>query len=486
MQAGFRCNIFQQIIMNQRFWIYALPVLLLLAVTLPHLEQGDFRVETAHYAAIGLQAWQNHALFWTPHEHPSVCYFNKPPLVFWIHGIFLHQFGITLSAARLPSILAAVGCVLFTVGIARRLSGRIFALTTGCVMALSYEFFRRTREICLDMWQLLFMLMAAWIWVVTAKRKNHHLTWLAGIPLGLALMCKPLMALLLIPILFAWLFLERRNQSVSAHPLRPYSSIIILTLIALLIALPWHASMIYLYGATFTRQYFGHEVVARMQGLRNHEPLWYYAAEIGRSYWPWMVALILGFYHWWRGRVSKHHRQALWLASVWCGIWAISLTLFPDKRPRYALPLYPMMAMVAAYGMATCKGLPLRRWYRYGLNITAILVVFVGLTVHFLPIRFQNPPDPDLTALVEWARAQEPSHVYSAAMTAIDESTIFLKAGYWPIPLRLAQKPLKSGSLLIYTDQGNWQSPPSGEKVFEQGPYHVIGIKKGPDRDEAQ
>lgn len=457
--------------MKRRLWLYTLPVLLLLAATLPHLEQGDFRAETAHYGAIGIQCWQNPSLFWTPHEHPAVCYFNKPPLVLWIHGLFLHAFGISLTTVRIPTILAAAGCILFTIGIVRRLSGPAFAMTTGCVMALTYEFFRRSREICLDMWQLMFMLAAVWLWVISGNHHRRNLTWLAGIPLGLALMSKPFMALALIPILMLWLYLERRQ---SARHDRGYASILVIVLIAALIALPWHASMMHLHGMSFIRQYFGHEVVQRLQGLRNEEPWWYYLVEIGRSYWPWMIALIAGLVRWGKGPIARRHRITLQLAAAWLVIWATILMVFPDKRPRYALPLYPMMAMIAAYGICTVSHLPLRKWYRRGLTPTALLVVASGLLIHYLPIRFQDPPEADLTALVEWTRTREPARVYSAAMTAIDESTIYLKAGYWPTPLHLAPKSIKPGSLVIYSDKFNWRPPKKSTPVFRQGPYHVV------------
>jgi 4-amino-4-deoxy-L-arabinose transferase-like glycosyltransferase len=447
---------------------------MLLALTLPHLDQGDFRGETAHYAAVGLQAWQNPALFWTPHEHPDVHYFNKPPLVFWLHGLVLHLWGISLAAARLPSILAAAGCVLCTVGLTQVLAGRTLALTTGCVMALTYEFFRRSREICLDMWQLLFILAAVWIWVATAPQRNQRLTWLAGIPLGLALMCKPLMALMVIPIMFLWLYLERRHHSTAGATGRSYGSILAITGIALLVALPWHASMMIQYGSEFTRQYFGHEVVARLQGLRNREPIWYYAIEIGRSYWPWLPALLVGLYRWKNAPISRRHRYTLALASIWILCWSIALTLFPDKRPRYELPLYPMMALVAAYGIATCFRRPLRNWYRHGLPTTAFLAVTLSLGIQLLPIRVQEPPDKNLTALVNWARQQDPARVYSAAMTANDESTLFLKAGYWPTPLRLASKPLQPGSLLLFKAPFETKFTVPTKPVFDQEPYHII------------
>ena len=148
---------FWHALLAARVWL--LPCVLLLSVTLPKLNQGDFRGDAGWYSAIGLQAWRTGSL-WTLYGEPGQPYFNKPPLAFWIHGLALHTLGPELWVARLPSILAATVCVLFTVAIVRHLAGRRAALLSGCVLALSLEFFRRTREISLDMWQAVFLLMA--------------------------------------------------------------------------------------------------------------------------------------------------------------------------------------------------------------------------------------------------------------------------------------------------------------------------------------
>lgn len=451
---------------NRSWWLYALPVLLLLAVTLPHLGQGDFRSETAHYGAIGLQAWQQPASFWTLHEHPEVPYFNKPPLVFWIHGLFLNLLGISLVAVRLPSILAAAGCVLLTVSLARRGMGRATALTAGAILALSYEYFRRTREISLDLWQLLFMLAAIRYWMrITPQRPAS--VWLAGICLGLALLCKPLMALLIVPILLLWAFMGIPNRALGWRPFA------ILLGMALFTAVPWHLAMALHYGAPFLHQYFGQEVAARAQGLRNREPAWYYAVEIGRSYWPWMLCLAAGLVRWVRGRVSPRHRQTLTASLVWVAIWLLALTCFPDKRPRYALPLYPILAVLGAYGVTTLDWRGLRSWYRRGLDATAALVVALALAAALLPLTVQRPPDPDLAALTEWCRTQKAGSVYSASLTSSDESMIFLKAGYWPTPLRLHPRP-DPGSFVIHADTLT-PPPPSGAPcLFHRGPYRVV------------
>ncbi|MEI6787449.1 MAG: glycosyltransferase family 39 protein [bacterium] len=453
--------------MKRTFWIYIIPLLLLFAVTLPHLEQGDFRVETAHYGAVGLQAWQNPSLFWTLHEHPSVPYFNKPPLVFWIHGLFLHLLGISLATARIPSILAAAGCVLLTVFMTRRFMGRATALAAGSILALSYEFFRRTREISLDMWQLFFMLAAVALWITATHTRRRHYAWLAGIPLGLALLCKPLMAFLVPCIFIGWYFAE---PSFKFLRIRDFFGFLMVTLA---IALPWHLSMVFLHGEAFTNQYFGHEVIKRMQGHQNDQPLWYYPIEMGKTYWPWMLLLVCGGIRWTRGSVSRHHRQALTLALIWLVIWTVALNLFPDKRPRYALPLYPMLAILSGYGLVTLPWRNLRRLSRNKLGLTGVVIMIVAFTISVLPIRFQAPPEPALSALVEWAGGQNPATVYSAALSSVDESMLYLKAGYWPTPLSPRAHP-PAGSLLIYTDTMTPKPAPSENSVFQRGPYRVI------------
>lgn len=453
--------------MKRTYWTYILPVILLLAVTLPHLDQGNFKVETPHYGAIGLQAWRNPALFWTLHEHPSVPYFNKPPLVFWIHGLFLHLFGITLAVARIPAVLAATGCVLLTTLLARRLMGRISALAAGCILALSYEFFRRTREISLDMWQLFFMLGAVTIWVFASSPRHRHRAWLAGIPLGLALLCKPLTALL-VPVLFIlWHFTGDATRFIK---LRDFLFVL---LGAMAIALPWHLSMMHLHGETFIQQYFGREIVQRMQGLRDHQPIWYYAVEIGRSYWPWMLLLGYAVVRWARGALSHHHRTALTFALAWLATWSIGIHLSPDKRPRYALPLYPMLAIICAYGLTSLPWKHLRTFYRKGLGITAVVAIIAAAITNLLPIRFHAPPDPGLSALIKWADKQNPETVYAAALSAIDASTLYLEAGYWPTPLS-SRHHLPTGSLLIYSDTLAPKPAPDDLCVFQAGSYRVM------------
>jgi 4-amino-4-deoxy-L-arabinose transferase-like glycosyltransferase len=461
---------------SRRTWAFFLPVLVLLALTLPHLDQGDFRTDTARYAAVGVQAWRNPACFWTLHIQPSLPYFNKPPLVFWIHGWVLHVTGISLAAARLPSIAAAALCVLLTVFIGRRLMGRATALAGGLVLALTYEFFRRTREISLDLWQLAYMLSCVACVVQGLHRRRPLWVIAAGIPLGLALLCKPLMGLLTLPLLAVWLVWHGRP----AHALALFGTLAV----ALAVAAPWHVAMILEHGTAFTTRYFGSEIADRALGRLHAEPPWYYLSEIGRTYWPWMLALIAALVTAWRRLASQHHRTGLSLALIWTCGWFVALTLFPDKRPRYELPLYPSLALIAGYGIARLPWRRLRRTYRHGLVQAAALVTVLGLTAALLPLRVQAPPDANWTALLTWLEGQGLTRVHSAALSTNDEGSYYLRTAHWPDPVRRPDgaliRALPEHAILLYAD-GLDPRPGKGETLlFKCGPYCVTRLEAGP------
>lgn len=458
--------------LTTRPWVYILPALLLLAITLPHLDQGDFRTDTARYAAVGLQAWQDHTLFWTPHLQPDKPYFNKPPLVFWIHGLALDLFGVGLIPARLPSILAALGCLLLTIALTRRLLGPTTALAAGMTLSLTYEFVRRTREISLDMWQLCFILATLWL-VLRAWPRGKSSLVIGGIPLGLALMCKPLTAFLVVPFLFIVMYKTDHRRHLWG-----------LLAVALLVAAPWHLSMWHLHGEAFTSQYFGREVMHRTLGQLQRQPCWYYFVEMGRSYWPWMPAAAAGIWLLFSGRYSPHRKNGLALSGVWLALWFLAITLFPDKRPRYELPLYPALSVFAGAALVRLPWRARRNWIRGRAPIILSgLIVTASIIVAILPLRVQMPPDPHLVALTEWGGQAGPDPIYSAALSTNDEGLFFLKTGRWPLsfPRRHErdQADFSEGIRMVYSAEIPVRPGPNEETVFESGHIRVTRLGKG-------
>jgi 4-amino-4-deoxy-L-arabinose transferase-like glycosyltransferase len=447
--------------------VWMLPALVLLAVTLPHLEQGDFRGDAGWYSAIGLQAWRSGEL-WTLHAPPGDPYFNKPPLAFWIHGLVLHALGPKLWAARLPTIAAALACVLFTVGIARCLSGPRTALFSGIVLALTLEFFRRTREVSLDMWQAAFLLAALWCFVRGSRTAPLRWFAAAGAFVGLALLTKPLVALLIFPIVMAWLLWAGQRR------LTPHLGMALV--IALALATPWHLSMATIHGQAFVGRYFGTEIAQRAAGRLNagHETApewWFYFRKLGTLYWPWLPAAGLGLFAIRRRPEPLREKSVLAaLAVLWLGLWLLFLTVYPDRRDRYALVLYPGLAWLAGLWLASVPW-PRWRWAeRLMLRAMGPVVVVVALIVSIAPVRLHSPPQAHWRELFVWLRSQGMPTLWQGGLPGVQSARLFLEFGSWPMSTRtdrnvlIAEPP--SGSLLVYHYRSGWAPGPGEDVVF--------------------
>jgi 4-amino-4-deoxy-L-arabinose transferase-like glycosyltransferase len=407
-----------------------LPCLLLVLVTVPHLEQGDFRRDTGRYAAVGLYMCQS-GNFLKPYLNPQTPYFNKPPLPFWIHGAFLKVFGPHLAVARVPSILAALGVVAFSVLTVRRLGSKAEALASGMVLALTYEFTRRTREISLDFWQLFFLMAAVYLVVTGARTGRRALVLWSGVPIGLALLCKPLVALAVAPVLAVWLALLGRPRWIwllfgGTLPL------------AIAVAAPWHLYMWREFGDAFTGHYFGHEVIERARGRISTEPVSYYFGLLATTYWPWLAAIGLAFWRRWRTDSPRRRssRDLVLLGGAWALYGLILISLFPDKKPNYALLVYPMLSWVAAAGLCRVPWPKLRQWYRAGFRGLAPAAALLLLILSLAPIRFQQPPNQDWQEFFGWMDRNgiKPGQVAAFGMDINEQCYFYVRRGWWLEP----------------------------------------------------
>lgn len=469
-----------------RVWL--IPLTLLLALTLPHLGQGDWRGDAGWYSAIALQAWRT-ASFWTLHAEPGQLYFNKPPLVFWIHGAFLHLLGPGIAAARLPTVIASCGCVLAAIGIARAWTGRWPALLAGSVLALTYEFFRRNREISLDLWQLCFMLAAVWLITTAVRRDRPGPAALAGLPLGLALLCKPLVALVVLPIMAIWMLWAGRG--------RRAWWLLLTGLVAIVVAGPWHLSMARIHGEAFMGQYFGAEIAARaagevVGGQLEPKPVWFYVELLASTYWPWLVFVAIGV---WaalrlpRGPLPQpvqrtdHSRNLFRLAVVWSVVWLVLLSVFADRRPRYGLPLYPGLAWIAMFGLTSMASARLRPMLRAWMKWTFPVAAAGGLIFAAIPVRVQRGPDPQWPAFFDWMRKHAPGGVKDGAFAGAPAARMYLETGRWPGATRdRHERPIGEiveGDLLAYHRRGGRQPGPNEVVVFEAGDLTVTKLGPG-------
>ncbi len=476
--------------------VCVIPIVLLLCVTTPFLHRGDWRrTDTGRYAALGLHAWRSGEL-WTLGTGPGDPYFNKPPLVIWIHGLSLHTLGPGPWGARLPTVLCALGCLAATIAVTRRLAGPDAALWTGVVLALTHDFFRRTRSISLDEWQLMFlmlMVLAVVVGTERARRSGRGASaggWFAaaGVPLGLALLCKPLVALVAPVILAGWLWWIGRRSLV------PWLAGTIA--MGVFVAAPWHLSMYLLHAGAFLDQYFGVEIADRAAGKltsapSDAKPVWYYGLHLASTYWPWLALVALALFRWWRvGRLSARGEAERW-AAVWAGVWLVLLTVFADRRDRYALLVMPSMAVLAGLWISA---LSLPAWLRTrGADVMTGLAVLLAPLGVLIPVGGEDGEPAQWRALYAWidARRAESAgrmpELWQGGFALDRRARVYLRYGLWPRITRNERGEFvvdrsaapAAGALLLYHRRDGLAPGRNETAEFTSGDLRVTRLGEG-------
>jgi 4-amino-4-deoxy-L-arabinose transferase-like glycosyltransferase len=394
---------------------YLIPAAILIALWLPGATQGWLRTDSHYYAAIGLDAWlgsissqgasynsKAHLLDLRLGELP---YHNKPPLAFWIHGLFLmlaspgESDRSVMFWARLPSLLAAITACLLWVRTVKILAGPRLALVAGIVLALTLEFFRYTRAISLDLhlaWTMTLALMLA-ARAMSAGQPSRLM--LAGLGIGLGLLVKPGVALLLVPALAIWIGWSYGKLMLK----RCVLPLLGMTMLALCIAGPWYIWMHTQFPSQFIDTIVVEQTAERFKAS-NARPWFYYLALLGETYGPMLICLIGAIIAWRRGVPAGQARSILRLAIVVGVGWLAIISFASDKHGRYMMPSLIVFSAIAAWWIdvafiqkrlqnqttpATSRSLP--AWTPaaiMGIGIVAAVVVSLAkLEVH-------SPRDP--------------------------------------------------------------------------------------------
>jgi 4-amino-4-deoxy-L-arabinose transferase-like glycosyltransferase len=181
---------------------------------------------------LSLGDWQ------TPHEnfHPAL---DKPIFFYWLIASSYQLFGVSEWAARLPSALAALGCVAGVYGFARSQWGRSQALWSALILLTSLEFFLLARLVIFDMALTLFVTLALGAFYLAShcengKRRSLFCLVMYG-SLGAGTLIKGLIGIV-VPgmVIFAYLLVTRRWAVMGRiHPLAG-------ALLYLAMVLPWY------------------------------------------------------------------------------------------------------------------------------------------------------------------------------------------------------------------------------------------------------
>ncbi len=309
---------------------------------------------------------------WVLPQIGGVPHLNKPPLYAWLVALGAWPGGgVTQSSALWPSLMAAIGVVIATAWIGRRLWNRAIGLTAGFIVVTMHGVFTLARAPMPDM-MLCFVLTAAMAAFVAAEFDGRRLALVVFyVLIGVGFWTKGPAALLGLAIVAV--FTVRTG---GWRRLRRLALPGGLALIVLIIA-PW-----WVLGATAGGEQFVQDI------LVTDWLLWY--LPVGRWSWrmltepvvqplaillPWSPLLLLAVVSA-GGTKDQMSAKPLTLLLVWFSTVLVLVGVSEQQRMRYYLPLCPPAAVLIAVWY---HGLVVR--HRKVVGAAAAALVTVGLIV---------------------------------------------------------------------------------------------------------
>lgn len=271
---------------------------------------------------------------------------EKPPLPTWITAISMLIFGQdNLALLRLPSALATLLMIFFLFMLTKELTnveGLPF-LVAGTAATSFYIFFM-ARDISWDIFSCSFMIGAIWL-IHRALRKDGQ-RWtefiIAGVLMGLAFLSKGPVSFytLLLPYL-----ISRTITLGWKNSLNKRTQLIIMGIITLMIGFWWPVS-IYLSNPDYSAFVAQKESAAWLN--RNTRPFYHYwSFPVQSGIWTILATISLVFPYA-KKRIDRISNY--WFLAGWVLIAVLLLSLFPEKKERYLLPvLLPLSILTACY-----------------------------------------------------------------------------------------------------------------------------------------
>jgi 4-amino-4-deoxy-L-arabinose transferase-like glycosyltransferase len=341
----------------------------------------------------------------TPRFESGELRFNKPILPYWVIGIPMSLFGLSLSAARLPSVALALAALPFVYGLARVLvrdrpsaqgtardSAALFAvaayLTTEAVYSNAHQ--ARTDSLLTFCVVGAMYFFARLIFEPAGQGRERRDALLAYGLTACALITKGMVGIvfILLPVaVFLAISWRTRGQAHSAGSgqarwravASPWGWALLL-----LITVPWYAVTYFRYRGVFTNMFFDDQVTENLHGSK-----WYILGNVFQYLWlllkdclPWSVPAALALAtNDGRLRATFKERRAEWLfLASWLGV-TYAVVLFGNVvRDRYLLPALPAFAVLA--GLATAKAgesSPHHSGFRWGLYVVALGMFLMGI-----------------------------------------------------------------------------------------------------------
>lgn len=301
----------------------------------------------------------------------GVKYFEKPPLFYWMQAASIKMFGVNDFAVSFMNALLALGSVLLTYLIGRKIYGRFDGILASVMFATSTLVFALTRIVTLDVALTFFIVMSLGCFLIgtqtpigTGSRRIYFCLAYAGA--ALAVMTKGLVGMLFPGmVILAWIVIFNKWRELKHYYC--FSGILIFCLIVA----PWHI-LVQLKNPEFFNFYFIEQHFLRY--LTDY-------ASRGQKWWFLPVMLLAGLYPWsvFLPQAIINKKEQYLQQSSFLLIWALVIYIFytfsNSQLIPYILPILPPFTLLIGSYLAPYlqsnnqKGVSIGFWVFFITNI---------------------------------------------------------------------------------------------------------------------
>lgn len=354
-------------------------------------------------------------------------YYNKPPGQFWLTALAFKAFGVNVPAARVVPALFYVLSTLLLYRIVRLRAGVPVAAAAALVFCLHRELLMNVSEVRLDAGLLLAQLLCAYgglrLLTMPRGRASNVTSWtLIGLGVGFGLMVRGGPVLFALPILAVAAAWCRRWDLT-----RPRLGHVVAIVVALAIAAPWYAYYLHAHGKSFTSG-LGADSIAQHADLEGRDwstLLFYYVLRLPESLGIWLPAVALGAWALRRRRaphpagesVSRRVGESkgrarrnplLAFTLLWLAIYFVLIHFTALRTIRYAIPLFPWLSVLAAFGLLWVLG---RRKLSQVIPWAVAAMVLIAAAMQLGRVHVVADRDPELARLAaQLPPVTDPAH----------------------------------------------------------------------------
>ena len=366
----------------ERYYPFLLLVVCIF-IYLPHLGTLPVNIMEARNFITAREMLDNqHWIMTTLNGEPR---YEKPPLPTWLTAVSGALFGLHHTAAlRFPAVLMALLLAFTGYQFGKRLtSSAWYALISMLIMVTSFYILWAGRNGQWDIFTHAFMMVAIYQFYLffTARDNLYRHALLAGLFLGFSFMSKGPVSwyALFLPFLIAFGWVYHFGKTKDKSPVNRIIPFVVFILITVITSGWWHL-YIYLHD-TRAAQEITSEEVANWNSY-NLRPFYYYWNFFIQSGTWSIIALVSLAYPYLKNRVFD--RKAYTFTLLWTLSAVVLLSLIPEKKPRYLLPVLIPLAMNMGFymeylfrsfreKMSTVEKIPV--WVHFGL------IAIVGIAV---------------------------------------------------------------------------------------------------------